>query len=281
MSTWLVRLRPAASTRALLGVARGVLGLRRGSVRVAGESWPYLHAGPSTAPVILFVHGFGADKDMWLTYSRHFLRRYRVVAPDLPGFGEASRRANRDYAPRAQARRLAAFCDALRIKDAHVVGSSMGGFISAWLAIDRADLVGTLTLMNAAGVTGSAPSAVQIAAEAGENPLVVTTDEGLDQLFGLLSFTPLRLPRFVRRFLLENFRRHQALLDRIFWQLVQAHETEGLEAALGRIRAPTLVLWGREDQIIDASCAEVFAQQGNPGAGRIGLVQCETIKRAS
>ena len=219
MSTWLIvaaaavlagwltlRLRPAASTRALLGLVRGVLGLRRGSVRVAGESWPYLEAGPSTAPIILFVHGYGADKDMWLTYSRQFRGRYRVIAPDLPGFGEAVRRENRDYAPRAQARRLAAFCDALRIKDAHVVGSSMGGFISAWLAIDRADLVRTLTLMNAAGVFGSRPSVVQTAAESGENPLVATSDESLERLFGLLSYKPLHLPRFVRQYVIENYR---------------------------------------------------------------------------
>lgn len=273
MSTWLVvaaaavlagwlalRLQPAASTRALLGAVRPVLGLHRGSVRVAGESWPYLEAGPLTAPVILFVHGFGADKDMWLTYARRFKRRYRVIAPDLPGFGEADRREDRDYAPRAQARRLAAFCDALRIKDAHVVGSSMGGFISAWLAIDRADLVRTLTLMNAAGVFGSAPSVVQAAAESGDNPLVATSDAELEALFGLLSHVPLHLPRFMRQYLLENYRRHETLLDRIFWQLVDAHESEGLEAALPRLRAPTLVLWGREDQILDPSCAEVFAR---------------------
>ena len=141
------RVRPVPATRALLAVLRPLLGLRRHEVRVAGETWPYLAGGPSSAPTVLFVHGFGADKDMWLTYARRFKDRYRIIAPDLPGFGDADRRADRDYAPRAQARRLAAFCDALRIKDAHVVGSSMGGFISAWLAIDRADLVRSLTLM--------------------------------------------------------------------------------------------------------------------------------------
>jgi pimeloyl-ACP methyl ester carboxylesterase len=268
---WLtLRLLPAASTRALLRAVRPILGLRRREVRVAGETWPYLEAGPGSAPIILFVHGFGADKDMWLTYARQFRGRYRAIAPDLPGFGEADRREDRDYSPRAQARRLAAFCDALRIKDAHVVGSSMGGFVSAWLAIDRADLVRTLTLMNAAGVFGSAPSVVQTAAESGENPLVATTEIELKALFGLLSHVPLRLPRFLRQYLLENYRNHEALLDRIFWQLVEAHEGEGLEAALGRVRAPTLVLWGREDQILDPSCAEVFTRN-IPGARLVML----------
>ena len=283
MSTWLIvaaaavlagwltlRFSPVASTRAIVALVRGLVGLHKRSVRVAGASWPYLEGGPASAPVVLFVHGFGADKDMWLTYSRHFRGRYRVIAPDLPGFGEASRAAGRDYSPRTQARRLAAFCDALRIKDAHVVGSSMGGFISAWLAIDRADLVRTLTLMNAAGVFGAAPSVVQEAAESGENPLVATDDAALARLLELLSYKPLPLPRFARKFLLAGYREHEALLDEIFWQLVAAHESEGLEAALGRIRAPTLVLWGREDRILDPSCAEVFAR-GIPGARQVML----------
>ena len=256
----LLRLRPVASVQYLLRVARRALGLRRRTVRVAGEPWVYLEGGPSSAPVILFVHGYGADKDMWLSYSRLFSGRYQVIAPDLPGFGEATRDPDRDYSPRAQARRVAAFCDALRIKDAHIVGSSMGGYISAWLAVDRADLVRTLTLMNAAGLYGEHPSVVQTVAESGDNPLVAADDAGLRKLLGLLTYKPMRLPRFVRDFLLEGYRANQDLLDRIFWQLVEAHDTEGLEPALARVRAPTLIVWGKEDQVLDASCAAAYAR---------------------
>ncbi|MEL7450587.1 MAG: alpha/beta fold hydrolase, partial [Pseudomonadota bacterium] len=236
VSLWAgLRLRPVPSVQLLLRVARRALGMRYRRVRVAGEPWVYLEGGPSSAPVILFVHGYGADKDMWLSYSRLFSRRYQVISPDLPGFGEATRDPERDYSPRAQARRLAAFCDALRIKDAHVVGSSMGGFISAWLAVDRADLVRTLTLMNAAGLYGANPSVVQTVAESGDNPLVAADDAGLKQLLGLLTYKPMRLPRFVREFLLAGYKTNQVLLDRIFWQLVEAHDSEGLEPALARV----------------------------------------------
>ncbi|MEO1594370.1 MAG: alpha/beta hydrolase [Pseudomonadota bacterium] len=261
----IVRLRPVPATLSLLRMARRALGLRRRTVRVAGEPWVYLQGGPSSAPVILFVHGYGADKDMWLSYARLFSARYQVISPDLPGFGEATRDPDRDYSPRAQARRLAAFCDALRIKDAHVVGSSMGGYISAWLAVDRADLVRTLTLMNAAGLYGDKPSVVQTVAESGDNPLVATDDAALKRLLDLLTYKPMWLPRFVRDFLLAGYLEHQALLDRIFWQLVEAHDREGLEPALARVRAPTLIVWGQEDQVLDPSCAAAYAR-AIPGA---------------
>ncbi|MEM1437412.1 MAG: alpha/beta fold hydrolase [Pseudomonadota bacterium] len=273
LGLWAIaRLKPVAAVQFLLRVARRALGMRRRTVRVAGETWVYLEGGQASAPVILFVHGYGADKDMWLSYSRLFSGHYQVISPDLPGFGEATRDPDRDYSPRAQARRLAAFCDALRIKDAHVVGSSMGGFISAWLAVDRADLVRTLTLMNAAGLYGENPSVVQTVAESGDNPLVAADDAALRTLLDLLSYKPMRLPRFVRDFLLEGYQAHQALLDRIFWQLVDAHDSEGLEPALARVRAPTLIVWGKEDQVLDASCAAAYAQ-AIPGAQVVMLEQ--------
>jgi abhydrolase domain-containing protein 6 len=59
---------------------------------------------------------------------------YRIVAPDLPGFGESGRLDGQAYDYDAQVRHLLAFMDALGIAQAHLAGSSMGGTIAALLA---------------------------------------------------------------------------------------------------------------------------------------------------
>lgn len=255
----LQRLRPTLVVNALIALLARVLGFKRREIRVAGHSWPYFETGNPEKPVILLVHGYAADKSMWLSYARLLGNYYRVIMPDLPGFGQAEKSLSQDYSPRLQAVRLAAFCRELGLRDLHVTGSSMGGYISAWLAIEAPDIVRSLTLMNAAGVFGADASPVQTDAEAGRNPLVADSMQDLQRLLPLLAHRLPPLPGVFRRHLLAEYQRNSAILDRIFWQLVSAQQEDGLEARLSAIKVPTLIIWGDKDAIIDVSCAATYA----------------------
>ncbi|MEN7342204.1 MAG: alpha/beta hydrolase [Pseudomonadota bacterium] len=245
------------------------MGFEKQIVEIDGISYPYLNKGHQNETIVL-VHGYAADKESWLGYARLLASKRRVVMLDLPGFGDAARSMDLDYSPRVQADRLAAFIRQVSDEPVHVIGSSMGGYISAWLAILHPQRVATLTLMNAAGVFGANASKVQDAAESGENALMVRNTADLNRLFALLAYRKMRLPWFVKRHLLRQYEHRAEHLERVFWQLVDAQESDAMQSRLPEISAPTLVLWGDSDDIIDVSCADVYAAE-IPNATRLVL----------
>lgn len=128
------------SYRAVMGLARRVLRLRKRSIVVDGVTIPVLtREGRGTA--LVFVHGFGADKEGWLSLIGK-LRVRAIVALDLPGFGAASPIDPAQATAPQQAYALKGVLGALGISQAILIGSSMGGGISLRLpAIFRASLV--------------------------------------------------------------------------------------------------------------------------------------------
>jgi pimeloyl-ACP methyl ester carboxylesterase len=94
-------------------------------------------------PPVLFVHAGIADRRMWQPQVDLFSRRWRVVCPDLRGFGCS----DHDDEPFRHSWDLAALLDGLGISDAVVVGASMGGAASIDLALERPDLVRALVLV--------------------------------------------------------------------------------------------------------------------------------------
>ena len=79
----------------LLGAARKMLRRKGGMVEkritVDGLDWPYLEGGDPAGDVVVLVHGFGGDKDNWSFYAPYLSSKYRLICPDLPGFGENTR----------------------------------------------------------------------------------------------------------------------------------------------------------------------------------------------
>ncbi|MEL7313014.1 MAG: alpha/beta fold hydrolase, partial [Pseudomonadota bacterium] len=227
---------------------------------VDGHVWPYLERGATGHTAVIMVHGFGADKDTWVGYGRLFDQSMRIVSPDLPGFGDATTAEFEDFSPRAQAERLIRFVDALGIDEFHIAGSSMGGFVATWVALQAPNRVLSLTLMNAAGVSGAEPSRMQPLVEAGQSPLVATNNTELEQVLAMLSHRPMWIPKFVKKDLLQRYLEHGDLWRKIFDQLVKAQQSDRLKEELGDLTTPTLIVWGDQDQILHVSCAEVFDQ---------------------
>lgn len=249
---------PSAANNVIIAVLRRVAGFRVGSIADGGNQWRYLERGQPDGEVVLLIHGFGADKDTWLGYGRLFDRSYRVVCPDLPGFGDATDWQVSDYAPREQAQRVLAFMERLNLSRAHLAGSSMGGYIAVWMALLAPERFDSLTLMNAAGVTGETPSKMQPMVEAGGSPLVAQTPDELNEILSMLSTKPMPLPGFVKRHLLSRYTSHGDLWRKVFDQLVHAQQTDRLVDRLAEIDVKTLVVWGMNDEILDVSCADTF-----------------------
>lgn len=233
--------------------------LVRKTITVDGRIWPYLEGGDPSKPTLVMVHGFGADKDNWTFYAPWMTRDYRLIAPDLPGFGENDRDGELPFDVASQAARLKAFLDALGLERPHLGGNSMGGWIALRFAIDYPDRLRTLTLMNNAGVLGEAESELQkLAADRDYNPLVIANLEDADRLIAFIVRKPIYIPPRLKPVIYADALKHRDLLDRIFWTIADEMEQAPLNDELGRVRVPTLILWGRHDRLIDVSCVAVL-----------------------
>ncbi|MDG9780653.1 alpha/beta fold hydrolase [Metapseudomonas otitidis] len=226
-------------------------------VVTAGElDFAYYDGGPKLGETIVMVHGFGADKDNWLRMARHFSSRYHVVVPDLPGFGESSRPTG-SYDVGTQAERLADFIQALGVGKVHLVGNSMGGHIVALYAARYPDRVRSLALFDNAGVTAPHKSELFDLLEQGRpNPLVVTRVSDYDRLMDFVFVDPPVLPAPLKRYLADRAIANQAHYEAVFQQLVQRYIP--LEPELPKIQAPTLLLWGDKDRVLDVSSLGVM-----------------------
>mgnify|MGYP003589945105 CR=1 FL=1 len=95
---------------------------------------------------IVFIHGFSLNHNMWQPQVEFFSNNYQVVTYDVRGFGKSSLPSG----PYDHSSDLYALLDYLNIKQAHIVGLSMGGRIAINFTLDHPKTVKTLTLMDSA-----------------------------------------------------------------------------------------------------------------------------------
>jgi pimeloyl-ACP methyl ester carboxylesterase len=119
-------------------------------VEIEGVRVHYQEAGDVDAPAVVLIHGFCASNFVWNDALVPLAEAgFRVVAPDLVGFGFSGKPVGGEYTIEAQARILVGLLDALGIGRAALVGSSYGGAVAAVCALDYAERVGHLVLVGA------------------------------------------------------------------------------------------------------------------------------------
>jgi 3-oxoadipate enol-lactonase len=98
-------------------------------------------------PPLLLLHGLGSSGVEWEHVAPALARRHRVIVPDVRGHGRSEKPPG-PYSVPMFAQDVAAMLDGQGVKGAHVAGLSMGGMIAFQLALDRPDLVRSLTIIN-------------------------------------------------------------------------------------------------------------------------------------
>lgn len=237
---------------------RSASGLDYKTIVIDDETWHYLEGGPTGAEVLLLLHGFGGDKDNWTRFSRSLTETYRVIAPDLPGFGESVWHPDWDYTLLPQRDRVDSFVRALNLEKFHVVGNSMGGNLAALVAHTNQENVISLALFNNAGVTEPIPSDFQRALLRGEdNWLIVDSLEDFDDLIAYAAFKKPFLPWPVKGVFARRAFDH-AGSNRAIFETFRGDRTSALEPILEDIKQPVLILWGDTDRILHISSIDVM-----------------------
>ena len=213
----------------------------------------YARRGSGEETVVL-IHGFGGDLDNWLFNIDALAEKATVYALDLPGHGQSTKKLDHPgLASLTQA--FEYFMDKLGLGKAHLVGHSMGGAIAMQMALDHPERVKSLTLICTSGLGPEFGSYVDdyVAAQGRKDLKPV-----LEQLFADKSL--------VSRQLVEDVLKYKRLdgVDSVLKGLSAAlfggqtqHDAPGAKLA-GKL-PPTLVIWGKEDQIIPSTHAANLA----------------------
>ncbi len=274
---------PFLLVRAQFERQRVIAGLDEAEVRVSGHRWVYAVSddAPPGAPTLVMLHGFTGSKENWYPVAEHLRGKYRLLVPDLPGWGESERIAGADYGYLAQAKHVAAFIEQVARRrgqdDGEIVllGHSMGGGIAALTAARHPQLVDRLALLDAAGVRFR-ENQFGLDVEAGKNPFSVADSASLQRYIDTVFHRPAAKPwiPWPASSGLIAYRREaavfeQAVLDRIG----RGPERFAPGDAAAAIRQPALLLWGRQDSVIDPSALDLYADK-MPQATKVLLDDC-------
>lgn len=239
------------------GLLRGLSGLKAGTVEVAGHKLGYLQR-EGEGQTIVFLHGFGSEKDVWLRFLRKTPRHHRIIALDLPGHGDSSRHSEFVYDIPAMVDLVAQAVAKLTDEPVHVVGTSLGGMIATLYTAAADEKVRSLALYAPAGIYPPNPSEFQLALERGENPLIATDKQQFKALLEIVFHDP---PLMVwpvgpalRRYAVSRAPFHQ----KVWNDLWPDHPT--LDLALPQINVPVLLVWGKNDEVLDVSSSQVFGR---------------------
>ncbi len=214
---------------------------------------------------LVFVHGLSGSWQNWLENIPRFARHHRVIALDLPGFG-ASPMPDWDVTIANYGRFVDAFCSELNLHASTLVGNSMGGFITAEVAIREPDWVHKLVLVSAAGV-----SSVRVRrepAEAVARMARAATPRALDSRLRAMRRPRLRWLAFrglffdplgMRSELLWEFYKNGSDAPAFLPALRNLLGYDILDR-LEKVRVPTLIVWGRNDRVIPSNDAPEYAQ---------------------
>jgi pimeloyl-ACP methyl ester carboxylesterase len=239
----------------LLALDHAAAGLRQREIQVDDHRIVYAEGG--RGETVLLVHGFGSDQSCWNRVAKSLTKRFHVVAPDLPGWGSSTRIATASYAYPDQVERVHRIVQELKLDLFHLVGHSMGGGIAARYAARYSDEVITLGLVAAHGIIEPRESELRRAvAERGENWLLVSSPRHFQNLLEHLFVKRPYVPRAVTKYLEQDAIRKCEQNGKIFDDLLR--NDPPLIDLLRQIKAPTLVIWGDKDRLIDVSAAEVF-----------------------
>ncbi len=221
-------------------------------VEVDGVRVHYQEVGEIGASPVILIHGFASSNLVWSKVLLELAEAgFRVIAPDLLGYGYSGKPRDFDYTIDSQARMIVGLLDQLKIPQAVVVGSSYGGAVAATIALDYPHRVEKLVMVGA--VTNNAP-----------------TRYLLMRLFGspvigdILSPLLVSSRRLLRWRMKRVYDRHEWVLDerridarhlplrtagthRAIIRTVRRWDADRIQRDAHLIKQPTLLLWGEQD----------------------------------
>jgi pimeloyl-ACP methyl ester carboxylesterase len=245
---------------------------------VDGVRVHYQEAGDPKAPPMILIHGFASSNLVWSKVFLEFAEAgYRVIAPDLLGYGYSSKPRNLDYTIPRQAEMVVSFMQRLGIDRAVLVGSSYGAAIAATIALDHPTLVEKLVLVGA--VTNNKPTRYLLM-RLFSSPIIGDVLSPL--VVGSRLLLRLRMKRVYDRhsWVLDERRvdaRHLPLrtrgAHRAVIRTVRRWDADRVSRDAHLLTQPTLLIWGDTDREVPLEDGKRL-QQSIPNSRLIVFREC-------
>jgi len=219
----------------------------------------YYDVGAALSPVVLFLHGSGPGVTGWRNFRGilpTFAEHYRCLILEFPGFGVSP-----DFGGHPMVTAfgtVSPFLDALGIDKAHIVGNSMGGGVGINFAIHNPNRVDRLVTIGGIGtnIFSASPSeGIRLLQEFVEDP---TRQRLVDWLKSMVYDQAVITEQLVdERLQLATDPETLAAARRMYGKAAFAAMTAAMEASDGplpwavmhKLKAPTLLTWGRDDRV--------------------------------
>lgn len=201
-------------------------------------------------PPLVFVHGLGAESLNWVPAMLDFRHQFHVYAIDLLGHGDTEK-PDIAYTIEQQSEMLRQFFDTKNITSADLVGVSMGGWVSLKLAIEHPEVVHRLVVADAAGLKFQTDITVK-------NFLPAKPEE-FAAFMAMLTPRRYYVPYPIERDFLHQVSENAWVTRRIFDSFLTYQDV--LDGKLESVKAPVLVIWGKEENLIPLSVGEQMKQQ--------------------
>jgi pimeloyl-ACP methyl ester carboxylesterase len=250
----------------------GVYSTRFKHLQLGELSVFYREAGPKDAPVLLLLHGFPTSSHMYRHLMEHLSGKYRVIAPDYPGFGSSSCPSPQEFAYTFHhlARVMEQFVDALGLTRFSLYMQDYGGPIGFRLASRRPELIQALLIQNAnAYQEGLSPAVQQMwQLEATGNAAALQAI-----ISHMLTLEGIRENYIHNPAVQESVSPDAYLLDHYFMERPGIREIqatllgdykanfpqyENWHAYFSTHQPPALILWGKHDPIFIVPGAEAY-----------------------
>jgi len=216
-------------------------------ITVAGTTIRLFRGGPvgASGQPLVFLHGAGGHTG-WMAFLDELATRFAVFAPEHPGFGQSD-----DPPWLDDIADLAYFhldlLKALGLDRVHLMGTSLGGWVAAEMAVRNTAPLASLTLVGAVGIT------------AGGEPIPdifrLPVEENLQRFYADQERAARRVAD-VARADMNPVAKNRATVTRLAYR--PRFHNPGLAKWLHRIHVPTLLLWGAEDGLVPPKFGEAY-----------------------
>jgi pimeloyl-ACP methyl ester carboxylesterase len=236
--------------------------LRFSSVRTRSGRISILQAGAGPGPPVVAVHGLGATKASFLPTVAALAGEHRMIALDLPGFGDSGKPFAARYDARFFAESVVELLDALEIDRAHIAGNSLGGRVALELGIHAPERVDRLVLLAPSMAWRRsrpyAPLLRLVRPELGAiQPAPRRVVEAAVQRFvpgASDGWTAAGVDEFMRAYMTPRGRAAFYAAARQIY-LEEPNGDKGFWPRLRTLSRPSLFVWGRQDRLVPIAFA--------------------------
>ncbi|OTG83784.1 alpha/beta fold hydrolase [Acinetobacter sp. ANC 4648] len=243
----------------ILQEERAWAGLSTKTIRVGDVVWSYSEGGAKNKPTILLIHGLASSRDTWNEVAHQLTPYYHVIIPDLPSSGSTIVPANFDLSVPNVTEQLRRFVEAAHIQNKlNIAGHSLGGSIAMFYASQYPFDTQSLFLISSGGLfqnnnTNYLKNPIYL------KQLLVSQPGDLDFVLKKVMYSPPFTSSVIKReqekILISRASETAKIINQIT-ELNKLYTPNSFAKMVKEIEAPTLILWGKQDQIVNVEVVQ-------------------------